>query len=640
MKKFTFLIWLFFIGIISGFSQTDTLEIEELTIIGQRVPVVYSGLARLITTVPDDEIASAPALTFAGLLETVHGVDVRQRGAPGIQADINLSGGSFDQALILLNGIPLNDPQSGHHSFNLPVAFDAVNRVEILNGSGARVLGPNAFSGAVNFITGSEKKSFLRAHITAGQYGLLQSGFSGSVYTGKIQSFVAVSTGLSSGYMENTDYRKSNYYYHGAAYLKNTSIEFQAGYQDKAFGANSFYTPKYPNQFEQINNSLVSLKIQTGKMIKFRSGIYWKRNKDRFELFRSDPPEWYKNHNYHLTNVYGVDVNSWITTFMGKSSLGFDFRQENIMSNVLGNPLRNSIPVPGENNVFYNMGDARRILSAWFEQSGKIQNFTYSAGFMLNWFSDFRPGFYGGFDFSYRISGNHKLYLSLNQSYRLPTFTDLYYKGPVNVGNPVLKPEEAITVETSYAYTRGAFRLQGSFFFRKGTDIIDWVRHPDSLLWESMNITELKTMGLRMAGSYHPKHSTRKSFYLDFVRLSYTYQSSNKQSGGFYSRYAMDYLRHKLDFVFNYVLFRDVSFHLTGSFQDRAGTYTSYESGEEMEYPPVFLFNTRLNWKVGWFRFFGEATNLLNQKYYDYGNVPVPGRWLSAGLILKWKPGN
>lgn len=640
MKKITIIILFFFTGWFHALSQTDTLEIEELTIISQRVPRVYSSLARMITTIPDVEIRTAPVQTFVELLELVPGVDVRQRGAPGVQADIGISGGSFEQSQILLNGIPMNDPQTGHHTFNLPVAYHAVNRIEILYGSGARVLGPNAFSGAVNIVAGSEKRSFLGADISAGQFGYYQTGMSGSVYTGKFQSFIAVSTGSSSGYIENTDYRKSNYYYHGAAYLKNTSIEFQSGYQDKAFGANSFYTPKFPNQFEQIKNSLVSMKVQTGNRVKFRTSIYWKRNKDRFELFRDDAPVWYGGHNYHLTNVYGLDVSSWLTTIAGKSSVGMNFRQEDILSNVLGASLNDTIPVKGEKNAFYVKGDARRVYSAWFEQSGSIQKLTYSGGFMLNWFSTFNPRVYGGLDLSYRISGNHRLYLSVNQSYRLPTYTDLYYTGPVNVGNPGLKPEEALTMEAAYAYRQGAFMIKSSVFYRRGMNIIDWVRYPDSLLWESRNITELKTAGFGFSGIYQPEQHLSKLFYLHYIRLSYTFQSSTKQSSGFYSKYAMDYLRHKADLVFNFVLLRDVSFHLTGSFQDRAGTYTSRDSGEEVKYSPVFLMNTRLNWKVGWFSFFGEATNLLNQKYYDYGNVPVPGRWLRAGLTVTWSPGS
>jgi iron complex outermembrane receptor protein len=640
LKRFAFIILFFYAGWISGLSQIDTLEIEELTIISQRIPGVYSGLARLITILPESELKTVPAQTFSELLETVPNIDVRQRGAPGIQSDINLTGGSFDQSLILMNGIPLNDPQTGHHSFNIPVAFDAVNRVEILNGSGARVLGPNAFSGAVNFVTGSAKKSFLSANVSAGQFGYFQTGFSGSVYTGKFQSHISVSTGSSSGYMENTDYSKTNFYYHGAAYLKNTSIEFQAGYQDKAFGANSFYTPKFPNQYEQIKNSLVSLKVQTGNLVKFRTSVYWKRNKDRFELFRSDPPAWYGGNNHHLTNVYGLDISTWLATRAGKSSMGVDFRQEDILSNILGNSLGDTIPVSGEKNAFYYKGDSRRVYSVWFEQSGSIRKLTYSGGIMLNWFSIFKTKVYGGLDLSYGISENHRLYVSVNHSNRLPTYTDLYYSGPVNIGNPGLKPEEALTMETAYTYSKSTFQIRSSVFFRKGMNIIDWVRYPDSLLWESRNITELITTGFSLSGTFQPENTLNKSFYLDYLRLSYTYQLSAKQNGDFYSRYAMDYLRHKADMVFKFVLFKDFSINLTGSFQDRAGTYTSFESGEEMVYSPVFLLNIKLNWEVGCFHFFGETMNTLNQKYYDYGNVPLPGRWLRAGLIVTWNPGN
>jgi len=638
VRSFFTIIFVFFAGYLSGYTQTDTLEIEELTIISQRVPKVYSRLTRLITVLPSTEINAMPAQNYAELLESLPNVDIRQRGAPGVQADINLSGGSFDQSLILLNGIPMNDPQSGHHSFNLPVAFEAVNRIEILNGSGGRVLGPNAFSGAVNFIAGTDKRSYLSANISGGQYGYFKTGISGSVYTGKFQSFAAVSTGSSSGYIENTDYRTTNYYYHGAAFLNNTNIELQAGYQDKSFGANSFYTPKFPNQYEQLKNSLLSLKVQTGNLVKLSTSIYWKRNKDRFELFRSDPPVWYDGHNYHLTNVYGIGSNAWIRSKIGKTSLGVDFRQEDILSNILGNPLNDTITVKREEGAFYTRADARQIFSAYLEQSGNIKKFSYSTGFMINRHTGFKWKAYGGIDLSYSFSTNHRVYLSVNQSYRLPTFTDLYYKGPVNVGNPYLKPEEAITVETAYTFSKGAFQARSSVFFRKGTDIIDWARYPDSLIWKSKNITELKTMGFSISGSYKPSHPSNNRFYLDMIQLSYTFQSSKKQSGEFYSRYAMDYLKHKADLVVNYYLTGNIYLNLVCSFQDRAGSYTEYESGEELSYDPLLLVNSRISWTIGWIRIFGEATNLLNQKYYDHANVPVPGIWLRAGLSVTWNP--
>ena len=201
-----------------------------------------------------------------------------------------------------------------------------------------------------------------------------------------------------------------------------------------------------------------------------------------------------------------------------------------------------------------------------------------------------------------------------------------------------MKPEEAMTIETAYTFSKGAFQARSSVFFRKGTNIIDWARYPDSLIWRSMNITELKTMGFTISGSYKLPHPSANSFYLDFIRLSYTFQSSTKQSGEFYSRYAMDYLKHKADLVVNYYLTENISLNLVCSFQDRAGSYTEYESEEELSYNPVLLVSSRLRWKIGWFNIFGEGSNLLNQKYYDYANVPVPGIWLRTGLSVTWHP--
>ncbi|HBX87582.1 MAG TPA: vitamin B12 receptor, partial [Marinilabiliaceae bacterium] len=95
------------------------------------------------------------------------GVDIRERGPLGMQADVSMRGGSFDQVMILLNGINISDPQTGHHGLNLPVDLESIERVEILRGPAARVYGPNAFDGAINFVTKSSSQNEVYASVSA-----------------------------------------------------------------------------------------------------------------------------------------------------------------------------------------------------------------------------------------------------------------------------------------------------------------------------------------------------------------------------------------------------------------------------------------------------------------------------------------
>ena len=229
------------------YSQTDTiiakkLDLDEVIVSAQKSPVVYSQLSRIVTTIGKEEIKQTPAMSINELLETVSAIDVRQRGTNGIQADVSIRGGTFDQNLILLNGVNISDPQTGHHSFNLPIDINSIEKIEILEGPGARVFGPNAYSGAINIITNSHGLNYTNAKVSVGQFGLYNGNLSSSFNFNNWSNFISISKSKCSGFTQNTDYEQLNVYYNTSYTLGNGSIDFQIGYTNKQFGANSFYT--------------------------------------------------------------------------------------------------------------------------------------------------------------------------------------------------------------------------------------------------------------------------------------------------------------------------------------------------------------------------------------------------------------
>ena len=202
-------------------AQADTVlvnnnqKLAEVVVSAQRASVTYSQMARVLTIMDKKAIESAPVQSLQDLLEYVLNVDVRQRGNHGVQADISIRGGSFDQTMILLNGVNITDPQTGHLSLNLPVDIESIERVEVLLGPGARVYGPNAFSGAINFITGTENKNKLKINISAGQNGFYSGSANTTIISGKLKSFLSLAHKSSDGYIENTDFKNSNIFYQG-----------------------------------------------------------------------------------------------------------------------------------------------------------------------------------------------------------------------------------------------------------------------------------------------------------------------------------------------------------------------------------------------------------------------------------------
>jgi vitamin B12 transporter len=617
------------------FAQTDSskvkmeYDLDEVEVSVQRAPVAFSQVARIVSVISREDIEAAPVQSIQELLEYVLSVDVRSRGANGVQADISVRGGSFDQTLILLNGINVSDPQTGHHALDLPVSLKNIQRIEILEGPAARVFGPNAFSGVVNIITSSEGSSNLKLDASVGQYKMTDLNASGNLNTASWNQYLAFNRSSSDGYTDNTDYKIWNGFYESKLNTKPGTLDFQFGMTSKAFGANSFYTAVYPNQYEETKTTFSSLKFETGTKIHITPSIYWRRHQDKFELFRTDPASWYKGHNYHLTDVFGSNLNAWFESKFGKTAFGAEIRSENIWSNVLGEPLSDSINVPGEPGQVFTKSYSRTTVSYFAEHSIILKKFSISAGLMTNWISDLGFGWniYPGMDASFSISDHYKIYGSASSSLRMPTFTDLFYSGPTNIGNPDLKPEESVNYEGGIKLNYKGFTGHAGAFYRIGKDLIDWVRESETDKWKAQNLTEINTKGVEVDGTFFPEKIWNKKIFITKLGVNYSYIELEKGQNDVYSYYVLDNLKHKLDLEINHKIWKNLQGSWRASYQDRNGMRTSTEP-----YQPFWQVNTRIMWKTPSTEFYAMATNLFDAKYYDLGTVEQPGRWISLGI--------
>lgn len=627
-------------------AQTDSLnvdmklDLEEIQVSAQRAPVVFSQVARIVSVISRDEIEAAPVQSLQELLEYALNVDVRQRGVHGVQADISVRGGSFDQTLILLNGINLSDPQTGHHSLNLPVSLKNISRIEILEGPGARIYGPNAFSGAVNIITGEDEGTGITADVMAGQDQYLDWNVSSRLQTGNLQQLVAFTASKSDGYTDNTDFKNKNVFYQGQLTTVPGKLDVQLGYTEKGFGANSFYTPKYPNQYEETKTTFASVKMETGKQLHFTPSLYWRRHQDRFELFRDNPASWYKTHNYHLTDVFGSNLNAWFSSDWGKTAFGAEFRSENIWSNVLGENMPEPIAVPGEEGVYFTKSHSRTHISWFAEHSIYLNKFSFSAGAMANWISDlnFDWNIFPGVDLAWQATKHLKIYSSYNTSMRMPTYTDLYYNGPTNVGNPELKPERSQTIEAGVKFHSPALKGNLNGFYRKGKDLIDWVRVSEEVKWETRNLTEMNTYGIGTHWDLKPGKIASELSFIKRVSLNYSYIYQEKGDNEYLSSYVLDNLKHKADIGVHHSIWKQFSANWQISWQDRNGSYTRFADGNfttEEEYKPFWLVNLKLSYQLGDLELYSNISNLLDTEYHDFGNIPQPGRWIGLGASYK-----
>lgn len=620
-------------------------EIKEtvtnpVVISATRQPSLYSEVSRIVTVISHEQITNSPVNNLDELLEYVSAVDVRRRGGPSAQADYSVRGGTFDQTLILLNGIPFNSPQTGHHNGNLPVALNDIERIEILEGSGARVLGTNAFSGGINIITKKTDAKNTSVNIAAsgGEHGFYD--LNASAYLSlfdNFDSYYSIYRQKSDGYIENTDTDVLNAYTSNTLRTQLGTFALQIGANQRKFGANSFYTALFPNQYEETTAGFVSLSYSKSfSNINLSVQAFANAHYDRFELFRAmnDAPEWYQGHNYHKTNTFGGDIKASYDSKLGISSFGIEIRNEKILSNVLGKPMSNPVKVAGENNAFYTNEDFRSNVSIFAEQSITKGNLFASIGAMFNYNSFFENQIYGGIDLGYKISDNLSLFASVNQSGRLPNFTDLYYEGPTNKGNPNLKPEHSMSFEIGTKYINNFANASISVFHNRGRDLIDWVKHADSTLWETQNLTKLNTVGFQTSISLNPKNIIGEKCIIKHLALSYTYISSEKDAEKMQSLFALDYLRHKFVASSGFELGLGFGIDARVSYQEREGTYYSYAKDAELPYDNVFLMASRIHYTYKYINVYLDIDNILDSKYQDIGNIIQPGRWARLGFSL------
>ncbi len=620
------------------FAQTDTTKVnkeynlDEVEVSAQRTPVAFSQVARIVSVISREEIEAAPVQSIQDLLEYALSVDVRQRGPNGVQADISVRGGSFDQTLILLNGISISDPQTGHHSLNLPVSLKNIQRIEILEGPAARVFGPNAFSGAINIITTPEGATNLKVDISAGQHKLSDVNISGNLNSEAWKHFLAFDRMSSDGYIDNTDFKNWNAFYQTRLDTKPGALDFQFGRTNKAFGANSFYTADYPNQYEETKTTFASMKFESGTKIHLTPSIYWRRNQDKFELFRSDPASWYAGHNYHLTDVFGSNLNAWFSSSLGKTAFGSEIRSESVWSNVLGLAMDTPIAVPGESGQIFTKSYSRTTISYFIEHSVYLKKLTVSAGAMTNRISDLGFGWsiYPGMDASYALSDLIKFYASANSSMRMPTFTDLFYSGPTNIGNPNLKPEKSVTYEGGLKLSYTGFSGRADVYRREGKNLIDWVREKETDKWKAQNLTLINSSGIELSGTFFPEKIWNKSVFLTKLGINYSYNQLEKGYNALFSNYVLDNLKQKLDIEIEHKIWNKIKASWRASYQDRNGMRTATNS-----YEPFWLVNTRIMWKTPSTEIYVMAANLFDTRYYDFGTISQPGRWISIGISHK-----
>lgn len=617
--------------------KTDTIaeqELEELVVTASKAELPMSQASKIVTLITRTEIERSPAQSIQDLLQNVAGIDVMQRGPHGVQSDISLRGGSFDQVAILLNGINLTNPQTGHYSFDIPINISDIERIEIVHGPASLVYGASAFAGGINIITRKDKESNASINVQGGMHNLLNTEARGAIKTQSSLHQLSAGYSSSTGYIDNSDYKMLNMLWQSRFDIDQNTLDLQLGFNNKEYGANTFYSPSYPNQFDDTESLFVSIKGETNGKLKFIPQLYWNRHYDCFQLIRDgtpNVPDWYTHHNYHRTDVMGANLTFQYASQLGITSFGGEFRNEGIMSNVLGKPMDEAV---GN----YTMSDNRTTINYFVEQNFLFDKVTLSIGALLNHntANTDKFKFYPAINSSFRINKDVSLYASWNKAIRMPTFTDLYYTTQTHIGNSNLESEQSEALEVGVKLSNRAISGNFTAFYMKGRNLIDWVKPSEEALWESRNHSKINKRGVETNLQFNLKELLGKHLLLHSLSIGYLYLDQNMVDDELISNYTLNHLRHKYTASLQHDVVRNLSMSWNFRWQQRTGSYLKYvdlKPGAITPYEPFALLDIKLNYQLhNNINLYASINNVLNTEYLDLGNLPQPGIWMMMGV--------
>ena len=599
-----------FLFLLPVYAHADDFKLEEIEVTASRV-LSPTEPYRVVAQIPKEQIAALPVRNIADILAYLPSLDVRSRGASHAQSDISLRGGTADQVLILLNGIPLMDAQTGHYAMNIPVVSALIERIEILQNASTTTSG--ALTGAINIITRDPQADSYQLQLSAGTNSDVTPSFVGSWKRNDARINTAVEYARSNGYyapqpntkeseaIQNTDYQLANIYFQ----TRWQGLDVQAGAQFKNAGLGTGYGYASTDQFDATRTAFVSARythpITDAWMITAQAA--YRTQFDRYEWHRGTPLNRHWTHNAHAA------LQAQYTSSIGRTTFGATFQNEFIRSTNMGEHNRWQASLHA-NQHFYWQG-----LTASLGLAGHYNSW---------------HGWYGSGDahIGYTFLTSGYVGLSASRSLRMPTWTDLYYKAGVQRGSTSLKAEKAWQLALNAHYTwswqnAGQLSLTADIYHRWGQDIIDWNYNETDSLFYATNQNRVNTFGVEGGVEY------RFNPWLRSVRISYAYTNLSTITSNLSPFTYLDYLRHKLTFQLNhgiYVWSRGTLGALWSlRWQQREGTYVDIYGTPNNPFQPVLLFDGSLYLEMKNVRVSLDGTNMTNRHYYDYGGILMPG---------------
>lgn len=569
---------------------------QTVVVTAAATPIELGHATRTLMVITRDQIAALPASSIADVLRLASSVDVRARGDHGVQTDFAIRGATFGQMLVLVDGVRLNDAQSGHHNGDIPVPLDAVERIEVLYGPGSALFGADAFGGTVNVIT--RRGADNTAVVQGGTFGFASARGEGGFERGAVRENAAISFDRSSGFIYDREFET-------VIAHSRTSLGTRAGlsvsFLRKAFGANNFYGGNAPSR-EWTNQTLVAADRRFGNATAWSFSVNgsYRTHGDRF-VFNRERPELSDNRHRSHTLLGSVTASRRLGDTVSVSA-GIEGGQDWIRSSNLGDHALSRGSVYGE----------------WRQEVARAAQ--VDATLRVDRYSEFGTSWSPSIGAGWSPTDVLRLRGSVGRAYRVPTFTERYYSDPANLARPDVGPEFSWAGEVGAdVFAPGGWLFQATLFRRSDRDVIDWLRPTVTDRWRTFNIRDVTTVGAEMG--------VRRTFAGGgFVQAQYTALDVEAAAVTQLSKYVLDYAPRSFTAAALVPLPGGLSVAPRLEYRRRARP-----SGISDYVLVDTRVGRRLNRVVD---LFVEGTNLFDVTYEEIAGVRMPGAAMAVGVRL------
>ncbi len=573
-------------------------RLDPVLVTASPVDSLASQAMRSVDVISAADIAAAPATTLAELLEQVPGVSIHQRGAPGVQADVGIRGSNFEQTLVLVDGMPVHNPQAGHHNLDVPVPLAHIARIEIIKGPGALAYGGSTTGGVINIITRDPQRFEAGVSGMLGSHGTRQAQAHVGGRSGRVSQLLSADVMHSDGEHRDrpTDAAIRRALYTGSADLDRWRLQWGLGASSKDFGAWGFYSDAYPDARERTatRQAWGGARYTLGNW-QWRGDVYWHRHTDRF-MTRIGDGEFV---NRHVTNVFGILGDTRRVDAHGVTAMGTNLRRAIIDSNALSDHHRDQASL-----WLMRRQDLGRD---WRLELG--MNHVHYSGQGSYWLPSAA--------LSWQFASQWHAFASAARSARVPSYTELFLDTAANRGNPALGAERADGSELGVAGHLHTQQWRASVFRRRNDALIDWTRLPGSPTWQAETFSGYRARGLELDWRWQPGLA-----WLDMLGVTWARTLVDIDTDGRPVTYARQVPSHVLGLHWRMPLANRLSF----SVDARRPSYAGQSE--------VNLVSARIAWRGTHAHVALEGNNLFGERVVESGFASIPGRWiyLTAGL--------